>query len=367
MNKRIFYIALLLVNLLPLHAQQKTYKEKQNYKNWVRIAPKFDDAFFQTEEAARIGDNVLLYQLETGGWPKNIFMPAELTKEEIKAVKKAKKNVDDSTIDNSATTTEIRYLSRLYLATGKKKYKDAAIAGIRYLLSGQYENGGWPQFWPRAKGYYTHITYNDGAMVKLLKLLREIFDKKAPYTYVPDELCNEARVAFDKGIECILNTQIKKDGKLTVWCAQHDEKTLLPAKARAYELPSFSGAESMGIVSLLMSLPNPSKSVKDAIEGAIAWLDENKIEGITYQFFTNEEGKKDYRMVPCTDGEKCFPLWARFYNLEDNRPYFCGRDGVKKFNVSEIEYERRTGYSWYTSNGNKLLRDYKAWKKKQNE
>ena len=364
MIKRLLIFGTLLLSLMPLSAQQKTYKEKQNYKNWVRIAPKFEDDFFKTEEAVRIGDNVLLYQYDTGGWPKNIFMPAELSKEEIKKVKQAKKNVGESTIDNNATTTEIHYLSRLYLATGVDKYKDAAVAGIRYLLSGQYENGGWPQFWPRAEGYYTHITYNDNAMVNLLNLLREIFQKKAPYTFVSEEVCKEARTAFDKGIECILNTQIKKEGKLTVWCAQHDEVTLLPAKARAYELPSFSGSESYGIVKLLMSLPNPSQRIIDAIEGAVAWFEASKIEGIGYQFFTNEEGKKDYRMVPCPEGEKCPPLWARFYTLEDNRPFFCGRDGIMKFDVSEIEYERRTGYSWYNGNGEKLQRDYQKWKKK---
>ena len=350
--------------LLPLQAQQKTYKEKQPYKNWVRIAPRFDDEFFKTEEAVRIGDNVLLYQHTTGGWPKDIYMAAELSKEERKAVKKAKNDVNESTIDNGATSTEIRYLSRLYLATGAKKYKEAALDGIRYILKSQYANGGFPQFWPRPEGYYTHITYNDNAMVNVLKLLREVYEKQAPYTYVPDELCEAARTAFDKGVECILNTQVKKDGKLTVWCAQHDEHTLLPAKARAYELPSLSGQESDGIVLLLMSLPNPSQRVLDAIEGAVAWFQSSQIDGLTREFYTNDEGKRDYRMVPCKEGEKCPPLWARFYTLEDNRPFFCDRDGIKKYDLSEIGHERRTGYSWYNNDGAKVLREYQKWKKK---
>lgn len=364
MVKRIIVFGLLCLSLLPLQAQQKTYKEKQNYKNWVKLAPKFEDDFFKTEEAVRIGDNVLLYQYDTGGWPKNIFMPAELSQKEVEEIKARKGDAENSTFDNSATTTEIHYLSRLYLATKGDKYKKSAERGIRFILKAQYENGGWPQYWPRAKGYYTHITYNDNAMVNMLELLREIYEKKAPYTFVSDDLCKEARAAFDKGIECILNTQIKKDGKLTVWCAQHDEKTLLPAKARAYELPSFSGSESYGIVKLLMSLPNPSQRIIDAIEGAVSWFEASKIEDIGYQFFTNEEGKKDYRMVPCPEGEKCPPLWARFYTLEDNRPFFCGRDGIVKYDVSEIEYERRTGYGWYNGNGIKLQRDYLKWKKK---
>ena len=71
--------------------------------------------------------------------------------------------MNESTIDNDATSTEIQYLSRLYLATHIKKYKDSALDGIRYILKAQYPNGGWPQFWPRPKGYYTHITYNEMA------------------------------------------------------------------------------------------------------------------------------------------------------------------------------------------------------------
>lgn len=68
-------------------------------------------------------------------------------------------------------------------------------------------------------------------------------------------------------------------------------------------------------------------------------------------------------MIPCTD---CPPLWARFYTLEDNRPFFSDRDGVKKFDISEIGHERRNGYSWYNSDGLKVFKKYEQWKKKHN-
>jgi len=70
------------------------------------------------------------------------------------------------------------------------------------------------------------------------------------------------------------------DGQPTVWCAQHDAETLQPVKARAYELPSFSGAESVGIIRLLMSLEKPSPEIKAAIEGAVKWLDQHKVTGV---------------------------------------------------------------------------------------
>ena len=280
------------------------------------MAPKLNGDFFKTKEAIRIGDNVLLYQQTTGGWPKNIYIPAELDEKERKEVLSEKDDVNQSTIDNTATTTEITYLSRLYNATGIEKYKKAAIKGIRYLFEAQYDNGGWPQF------------------------------------------------AVDKGIECILHTQVKQNGKLTVWCAQHDEHTLAPAKARAYELPSLSGAESDNIVLFLMNLPHPSPEIIASIEGAVNWFKQVQINGLKREYFTNDEGQKDYRMIPCQEGEACDPLWARFYTLEDNRPFFCDRDGIKRYDLSEIGHERRNGYSWYNNGGLKVFKKYEQWKKK---
>ena len=360
--KKILLIALSCFFLTGLSAQTDTnYKEKHPCKDWVKIAPKFDDAFFKTPEAIRIADNVLLYQQITGGWPKNIYMAAELTDQERKDALKMKENVNLSTIDNRATITEMNYLARIYLATQDEKYKDAFLRGLQYLFEAQYENGGWPQFYPRPKGYYIHITYNDDAMINVMKLLRDITKAKAPYTFVPDAARQQAQVALDKGVECILKTQVKQNGKLTVWCAQHDRETLAPAKARAYELPSLSGQESDDIVLFLMSLSKPTPEMIASIDAAIEWFKESEIKNIKKEYFTNADGKKDYRMVPCTD---CEPLWARFYELETNRPFFCDRDGIKKYDISEIGYERRNGYSWYNNGGLKVLAKYKEWKKK---
>lgn len=359
--KKILFIVFSCLYLSGISAQTDTsYKDKQPYKDWVKIAQKFDDAFFKTPEAIRIADNVLLYQQNTGGWPKNIYMPAELTEQERKKVLNSKNDTNESTIDNSATITEIRYLSRIYEATKDSKYKDAALRGIQYILEAQYPNGGWPQFYPRSKGYYIHITYNDNAMINVMKLLQEIYEKKAPYTFIPESVCEQAHTAFNKGVECILKTQVKQNGKLTVWCAQHDRETFAPAKARAYELPSLSGQESDDIVLLLMSLPNPSPEIIASVEGAMEWFKSSKINGLQKEYFTNSEGKKDYRMVSCTG---CEPLWARFYELDTNRPFFCDRDGVKKYDISEIGHERRNGYSWYNNGGMKVLKKYEKWKK----
>src|SRR5690606_13569324 len=117
--------------------------------------------------------------------------------------------------------------------------------------------------------YSRHITYNDDAMVNILKFLNEIFSNSKSFRSLnmDDVKKEKAKKAFDKGIDCILKTQIVVDGEPTVWCAQHDEDTFAPAKARTYELPSFSGAESASIVMLLMDIENPSKEIVAAVEG----------------------------------------------------------------------------------------------------
>ena len=126
MRQTAFFFLLLFIQT-GVSAQTTDYRKQQNYKEWVHLAPKFNDAFFRTEEAQRIGDNVLLYQQVTGGWPKNIYMPAELTEQEYTKAWNAKGDVNQSTIDNNATTTEIQYLARLYQATQKEKYKEGVL------------------------------------------------------------------------------------------------------------------------------------------------------------------------------------------------------------------------------------------------
>ena len=124
-------------------------------------------------------------------------------------------------------------------------------------------------------GYQVLITYNDDAMTSTLNLFNDIIHDNAPYPagLVDDEVKDKLQASFDKGVECILATQIMVKGKPTVWCQQNDPVTLKPAGARAFELPAFCSAESVPIIKLLMELPNPDKRVKAAVHGAMKWLD----------------------------------------------------------------------------------------------
>ena len=146
--------------------------------------------------------------------------------------------------------------------------------------------------------------------------------------------------------------------------SQHDEHTLAPAKGRAYEHPSLSGSESVGIVEFLMSIDRPSPEIVRAIEGAVEWFRAAKISGIRVDTIAAPGTAKATDRVVVADANAP-PLWARFYEIGTNRPIFSGRDSVIRYQLSEIEYERRNGYRWYVDRPAKLLeREYPEWRRR---
>ena len=346
--------SLLWLSVLPLTAQ-KAFKQ---------LMRETSPEFFQSEEARRIGDQLLLYQRVTGGWPKNIDMAKPLSDQERENVVADKQKRNDSTTDNDATTLQMNFLARLYQYTQDARYRDAFRQGVFYLLSGQYENGGWPQFWPVMRDYQIHITYNDDAMANTLILLRDIAAQKEPFQgdLTDEHQRQQLTDAFNKGIECILATQIVTNGELTVWCQQHDRETMKPAKARAFELPSYCSMESATLTRLLMELPNPDDRVKRAIHAAMRWFDKYKLTG--YKVVrTGQPGSADQNTKLERDST-AKPMWARFYDLELCEPFVCDRDGVPRRYLDQIGSERRNGYAWYTDRPITLYKRYQKWAKK---
>ncbi len=361
MNMNAINRSALIVILLTINSLYSASQIPINQRNWQSVATKMPEEWYGSEESVRVAENVLLYQRDIGGWPKNTPMHNPLSVAEKAKINDDKGN-NDAIFDNSATTTEMKFLARMFNKTKNDVYKVSFNRGLVFILDAQYASGGWPMFWPLRKGYYTHITFNDNAIVNILVMLRDINDKKPVYySIVSQENFSRAGNAYAKGIDVILNTQIIVNGKRTVWCAQHDELTYLPAKARSYELPSFSGAESVGITNLLMDMPNPSPEIIKSVEGAVEWFDNHRIKNTRWDTFTNQEGQKDRRIV---SDPKAGDMWARFYDPDTQEPYVCDRDGIKKKTLEEIGYERRNGYSWYTDGPQDIFDKYPAWKGK---
>jgi PelA/Pel-15E family pectate lyase len=313
------------------------------------------DTWFASAEAKRVAGNILSFQSDLGGWPKNVDTAAGPYTGERKDLK--------PTFDNDATTDELRFLARIYTVTKDERYRAAFERGLDYILKAQYPSGGWPQYSPPPKTYHRHITFNDNAMTRLLQFLREV-DSAEACAFVDADRRKAARQAFDRGVQCLLRCQVKVDDKLTAWCAQHDENDFSPRPGRSYELVSLSGAESVEIVRLLMSLEDPGPDVVRAVEGAVAWFESAKLTGIRVVIEKDDKSPTGRNKVVVKD-PSAPPMWARFYEIGTNKPIFADRDGVAKRELSEIGYERRNGYNWLGYWPRKLLEEeYPAWKKK---
>ena len=317
----------------------------QTTPEWNDEITKQDPAWYATAEARAIADSVVAHQSPEGGWPKNTSLAVP---PDVAPVDEGSKN----TFDNDGTTLPMAFLARVITAGERPADRAAFEHGLDYILAAQSPSGGWPQFYPLRPGYYSHITYNDDAMVRIMVLLRDIAAGSGPYRFVDEDRRNRAGAAVARGIETMLATQVRQNGVLTVWCAQHDERTLMPAWARAFEPPSLSGNESVGITRFLMSIPAPSPRVIAAVEGAVHWFETHAVRGIRLQPITASDGEPDLQVV--TDPQ-----------APPNRPIFLGRDSVVHSEVAQIERERRMGYRYYGTWPAALLRDdYPAWRRR---
>ena len=287
---------------------------------WGKAILRQKPEWYASAGARAIADNVIRWQSPQGGWPKNTDLAAAPPSPEALAESRGRGGAD--TIDNGATTTPMRFLALMVQATRDTRYRAAFDRGVDYLLAAQYPNGGWPQYFPLRKGYYSHITYNDDAMINVLTVLRAVAAGKPPYDFVDAARRARAAAAVARGIDCILRTQIKQNGKLTAWCAQHDETTLEPAWARNYEPPTLSGGESVGIVRFLMEIEQPTPEIVAAINGAVAWFEAVAIHGVRLEEFTGADGKRDKRVVadPAAEPSLGAVLRARHESPRLHRP-----------------------------------------------
>lgn len=377
-RNRIAGLICCLVFLITGRAQEKNYIDTSDFRDgahhWYDIRdknniinPRKEKQIYPATDIKDIADNMLLYQKDNGGWPKNYDMQAVLTKEQKDSLARASWETN-TTFDNGATYPQIVYLAKANSRFPNQAYQKAVIRGLDFILTAQYNNGGWPQYYPLEKNYSRHITFNDGAMMGIMKLLKEIADDQPEYAFIENGKKQKLVKAYQKGIDCILKMQINDNGKPTAWCQQHDEITLEPAWARKFEPPSICNGESAEIVLFLMSIRHPSPAIIQAVENAVAWFEASKITDTRVETIdaplmqTNFTVSKHDKIVVNSPGAP--PIWTRYYELKTHRPIFCNRDSKIVYSLAEVDRERRDGYGWYTYEPQKVLNRYKAWMQK---
>ena len=378
---------------------------KEGYSG--RAIPLHRDAdFYKSEEARKLGDVIVSLQTPAGGWSKNLAMEAPRAKGQSWATNNLSKfpGPDDfdapkdpgwnyvGTLDNDATNTELHYLAEMAAAWPGHEgdaYRASFLRGVEYLLHAQFPNGGWPQVWPLEGGYHDAITFNDDAVTESAVVLTRVAagrpvtvemaeptshpaeaqDRDAghpalleDYSFVPKDLRARARAAAARALGCILKTQVREGGRLTVWAQQHDALTLQPVAGRNFEPAALSSGESASVMEYLMSLPKPSAAVERAVDAAAAWFEATKVMGYTWSGGRQTPGGRKLTAVAGAG-----PLWARYYSLSTNKPVFGDRDKTTHDDVMELSLERRNGYAWYSDGPEASLRAYAVWKKERDK
>ena len=296
--------------------------------------------------------NMTTWQISNGGFYKAM---ADKYKSAYtggqKSEWRAKDGGDLGTIDNNATIQEMRLLAVRYKETTNNSYKVAFKTSfnkaVNFLLTMQRSKGGLPQVWPKRGNYSDQITLNDNAMIRAMVTMMDIANKTSPFDsdIIDEATRSKMQGAMDKAIDYLLKAQIVNNGNLTVWCAQHDTNSLAPVGARAYELPSKSGNESMGVVWFLMNWPKQTEAIQNAVKGAISWYKKNRLKD---KAFSKTAGVVD---------KSGSSLWFRFYEVNSDDYFYCDRDGAstKTQDFMKISEERRTGYQWAGDYGSAIL------------
>lgn len=333
-------------------------------------------AHYAGPEGRHIADVILSFQTPAGGWSKNLDMngslrakgqsytPDNLNKhpstDDFDAPRDPQWNYV-GTLDNDATTTELRYLALVSTATpglAGEPYRASFLRGIRYLLKAQFPNGGWPQVWPLEGGYHDAITFNDNSVTDVAELLSDTATGQGDYAFVPADLRRQSAAAAARALDCILTAQIVVAGKRTVWAQQHDALTFQPVPGRNYEPAALSSGESADLLCYLMRIAHPTPAIVAAIRSGIVWLQATAIQN---QSWLGGRATPGGRHLEAKPGAPL--LWARFYSIETGKPVFGDRDKSIHDDVSEISLERRNGYAWYSTGPQSALDAYAAWTK----
>ena len=289
-------------------------------------------------------------QLESGGWAYLVeFDPKARGGWAYRS--EARNRQDDSarrknitTFDDDNTQSALRFLMAfLDAATNRpaaelRVIREALDYGLAKMIAAQYPNGAWPQrydgqahdpgkhpvrparipkdwshTWPKSDygGYYT---LNDQTQRDCIRTILEAHKRLGDRRYLE---------AARKGGEFLILARLPEPQP--GWAQQYNFD-MEPAWARAFEPPAVCSSESAGAMRTLVELflETGDEKLLQPIPAFLAWLKRSQIGS---------------------------DRWARYYELETNKPIYGDRDGKIHYTLSEISEERQRGYAWQGSFG----------------
>lgn len=285
-------------------------------------------------------------QLESGGWdymvdfdPQKFPLSYHRTDKGRLFPAEAAKRRNVTTFDDNNTQSALRFLMEFVeAAKAAPDVRDAQIRtameyGLAKMIESQYPNGAWPQRYdgkPRDNAefpvkaahypkdyprkypkvnYIGHYTFNDNAIHDCIGVMLDAYHR-----YGKPEFLASAKKAGD----FMILAQLPEPQP--AWAQQYNAD-MEPAWARAFEPPAITGCESAGVIKGLIELyiETGDEKYMKPIPPALAWY-------------------KRSALAPDT--------WARYYELQTNKPIFGDRDGRIYYRVEDISEERQKGYSW---------------------
>lgn len=364
---------------------------------------------YDTDQILGFAENMIYFQNPDGGWGKNFDLQRKYTLGELRQIQKEHKSIapvtyhlkteeHGSTMDNQNIHSQIKYLCQVYdqvkniPSVDSKPYLDCATRALQWILNAQHpESGGFTG----ADVY--GITYNDNVMSDALTLLRDIARGNGYFAVFPEETRDKAQAAYEKGLDCILKTQITVtlgDGTklLTAWCQQHYHEYLQPRWAREFEPPCICSTESYKVLQFLMEIENPSEEIKRAVKAGVEFFDRDDVRihdkkvvevPLDTPVFWENVKRTDTKERVMQDSPGNTNLWARFYALDSSfdvekdarkpiqgtyppvlSPIWCDRGCKYVENYMDLSQERRTGYGYTNTNFTSTLNKYNNWKQK---
>jgi PelA/Pel-15E family pectate lyase len=232
-----------------------------------------DEFYYQA--AMEVADGLIAAQHPAGGWNYlHDFAGEDSARRWYDTIGKNGWRLEEfhhyygnATFDDAGTSEASQFLLRLYLERRAQRLREPLERALRFVLDSQFENGGWPQRFPRVAGetdYIRHITFNDDVAGENIKFLLMV------YQTLGDE---RALAAIRRAMNVFVATQ--QPTPQAGWGLQHHAETLRPIGARSYEPEALTTHTTANNIAQLLNFYEWTGEERfiARVPEAIAWLD----------------------------------------------------------------------------------------------